>query len=91
MSGRSSNNATNAKEEDTPCNQDIIEIDQDEKEWPNKVSEVCTDLICPVTKTMRQPGIVGVYGQLTSYLSTLLCSDQWSVNYDYDLVSESES
>ena len=27
--GRSSNNATNAKEEDAPSNQDVIEIDQD--------------------------------------------------------------
>ena len=45
-SGRSSNNATNAKEEDAPGNQDVIEINQYDKEGipldlPNRTSEVC--------------------------------------------------
>ena len=42
--GRCSNNATDAKEEDAPGNQEVVEIDQDEKEetpLPNKALEVC--------------------------------------------------
>ena len=42
--GSSSNNAASAKEEVAPGNQNVIEIDQDEKEgmpFPNKAYQRC--------------------------------------------------